>query len=119
MKILIVDDSKAMRSIVRRTIAAFGPTHAFDEASNGAEALSRLKDIAPDLIVADWNMPEMSGIALLKKLREQGSTVKLGFVTSEGTDEMKQEAAAAGAAFFLSKPFTNEDLQAALQPLLG
>ncbi len=119
MKILIVDDSKAMRSIVRRTIAAVGPEVAFEEATNGAEALAKIKESAPGLVVADWNMPEMTGIELLKQLRAGGSDVKLGFVTSEGTDEMKQEAASAGAAFFLSKPFSNEDLQAALQPLLG
>jgi two-component system chemotaxis response regulator CheY len=119
MRILIVDDSKAMRSIVRRTIAAVGPEIAFEEASNGAEALTKIQASAPGLVVADWNMPEMTGIELLKALRAGGSDVKLGFVTSEGTDSMKAEALQAGACFFLCKPFSNETLQDAVKPLLG
>jgi two-component system, chemotaxis family, chemotaxis protein CheY len=119
MRILIVDDSRAMRSIVRRSITQAGlGEHSFDEAANGSEALDRIREATPGLIIADWNMPQMSGIELLRSLRQQGSPIKLGFVTSEGTDEMKQQAIDAGAAFFLSKPFNDAMLRETLQPHL-
>ena len=120
MKILIVDDSKAMRMIVRRTLrqAGFGD-HAVSEANNGKEALDAVRQSVPDLILSDWNMPEMSGIELLDSLRAQGVSVKFGFVTTERTPEMRARAAESGAAFLIVKPFTPEDFKEALTPLVG
>lgn len=115
MKILIVDDSKAMRMIVMRTLrqAGYGD-HTLIEASNGVEALDIVSKQSPDLILSDWNMPEMNGLELLKSLRAAGNQVKLGFVTSEGTAEVRDTAVAAGALFFVTKPFTPESFKAAL-----
>lgn len=120
MKILIVDDSKAMRMIVRRTLqqAGLDQGHVVSEATNGAEALTAIRAARPDLVLSDWNMPEMSGIELLTALRAEGVGVKFGFVTSEGTERMRAEADAAGALFLISKPFTADDFRAALQPVL-
>jgi two-component system, chemotaxis family, chemotaxis protein CheY len=120
MNILIVDDSKAMRMIVRRTLrqAGFGD-HTVHEANNGKEALDMVKANAPDLILSDWNMPECTGIELLDRLRAQGIMVKFGFVTTERTPEMRLRAAEAGASFLIVKPFTPEDFKEALSPLLG
>jgi two-component system chemotaxis response regulator CheY len=120
MKILIVDDSKAMRMIVRRTLrqAGFGD-HAVTEANNGKEALDTVRQSQPDLILSDWNMPEMSGIELLDSLRAEGIGVKFGFVTTERTPEMRMRASDAGAAFLIVKPFTPEDFKEALTPLIG
>jgi two-component system chemotaxis response regulator CheY len=120
MKILIVDDSKAMRMIVRRTLrqAGYGDVECL-EASDGSDALRQVGETAPDLIMSDWNMPEMTGIDLLKALNDQGVRVKFGFVTSESTGEMKASALDSGASFFITKPFTAEAFQTALQPLLG
>jgi two-component system chemotaxis response regulator CheY len=120
MKILIVDDSKAMRMIVRRTLrqAGFGD-HAVTEANNGKEALDAVRQSVPDLILSDWNMPEMSGIELLDSLRAQGVPVKFGFVTTERTPEMRARATESGAAFLIVKPFTPEDFKEALTPLVG
>jgi two-component system, chemotaxis family, chemotaxis protein CheY len=116
MKILIVDDSNTMRRIVRRTLAAAGfDGHEIIEAENGAIALEKVVASPPDLILADWNMPQMTGIQLLQALRGQGIGVPFGFVTSEGTDVMREEAKAASAAFFLTKPFTAEDMAGALK----
>ncbi|MBK6940102.1 MAG: response regulator [Planctomycetes bacterium] len=119
MKILVVDDSKAMRMIVMRTLrqAGFGE-HTIEEAGNGVEALKNIEGTPADLILCDWNMPEMNGIDLLKKLREAGNGVKFGFVTSEGNPEMRQIATDAGAAFLITKPFTVDAFQSALQPVL-
>lgn len=119
-KILIVDDSKAMRLIVRRALrqAGFG-TYEVEEASNGVEALAAIEAAAPFLVLSDWNMPEMTGMELLTKLRENGSAVRFGFVTTEGTPDMRARACAAGALFLIAKPFTPESFQQQLQPLLG
>lgn len=120
MKILIVDDSKVMRAIVKRTLrqAGFGG-HETQEASNGAEGLAAVADFKPDLVLCDWNMPEMNGIEFLKQLRGGGDETAFGFVTSEGTPEMKAEAMGAGAKFLIVKPFTAEDFEQQLGPLLS
>ena len=98
MKILIVDDSKTMRMIVARTLkrAGFGD-HTIVQAGNGKEALTVVEDSQPDVILSDWNMPEMNGIEFLRALRATGNEVHFGFVTSESTDEMREQATAAGA----------------------
>jgi two-component system chemotaxis response regulator CheY len=119
-RILVVDDSKAMRLIVRRTLrqAGFGD-YEVDEATNGLEAISAVEKARPDLILSDWNMPEMNGYELLKALRAKKNDVRLGFVTTESTPEMQALANEAGALFLIAKPFTAEQFQAALKPFLG
>ncbi len=120
MKILLVDDSKAMRLIVRRTLrqAGFGD-HAITEVSNGKEALDAVRADHPDLILSDWNMPEMNGIEFLDALNAEGISVKFGFVTTERTPEMRARAEGAGASFLIVKPFTPEDFKVALASILG
>lgn len=119
MKILIVDDSKAMRMIVMRTLRQLGlGNHTLLEASSGGEALKMVKSEGPALVLADWHMPEMSGLDLLKALRAENLPVKLGFVTSECSAEMQALAKQEGALFFVSKPFTPEGMQAAVGPYL-
>jgi two-component system, chemotaxis family, chemotaxis protein CheY len=117
-KLLIVDDSKAMRMIVRRSLrqANLGE-HTIDEATNGEEALQKLRTGPFDLVLADWNMPQMNGIDLLKTVRAEGMSVHFGFVTSEGTDDIRQLALDSGAQFLIVKPFTPEALHDALAPL--
>jgi two-component system chemotaxis response regulator CheY len=118
MQILIVDDSKAMRSIVTRAVKAAGfEAASFAEATNGAEALAAIRAATPDLVVADWNMPEMTGIELLRALRAEGNGVKVGFVTSEADPGMKATAMESGAFFFVTKPFTPEAMKEALRPV--
>lgn len=120
MKILIVDDSKAMRMIVTRTLrqAGFGD-HDFVEAGDGAEGLAAVAAEAPDLVLSDWNMPEVSGIEFLQRLRAEGSEVRFGFVTSESTDAMRELAAASGALFLIAKPFTSDTFADALGSVLA
>lgn len=120
MKVLIVDDSKAMRMIVKRTLRQAGFDQCeTEEATNGKEALTLIENSIPDLVLSDWNMPEMNGIQLLEQLKSSGKDVKLGFVTSEGTPEMRQKAEEAGALFLIAKPFTAETFQNALQGVLS
>ena len=120
MKILIVDDSRVMRQIVTRTLRQAGYAgHDLVEAGNGREGLEAVTKHAPDLVLSDWNMPEMNGIDLLTVLRAGGHTVPFGFVTSEGSPEMVTRAEAAGALFVITKPFTPESFQEKLDPVLG
>ena len=120
MNILVVDDSKAMRMIVRRTLrqAGYG-SHPVIEACDGDEALDLIRAAPPDLVLSDWNMPNMSGIELLEHIQAEALEVKFGFVTSEGTAEMRSRAASAGALFLIAKPFTPGTFKEALDPLLG
>ena len=119
MKILIADDSRVMRQIVIRTLRQAGHGgHDIVEAENGKDALDKVVTEAPDLVLSDWNMPEMNGIDCLQALRASGSQVPFGFVTSEGSDDMRQRATAAGAAFLIAKPFTPEAFDDALRSVL-
>jgi two-component system, chemotaxis family, chemotaxis protein CheY len=120
MRILIVDDSRVMRSIVTRTLrqAGYGD-HDVTEAANGLQALDAVQKAAPDLVLCDWNMPEMDGLELLTSLRRAGNAVPFGFVTTEGTEEMRQRAAAAGASFLIAKPFTADTFREYLEPVLA
>lgn len=117
MKILVVDDSSVMRKLVTRSIrqAGFGEADVV-EAEDGAMALDVARAEMPDVILADWNMPNMTGIEMLRALREEGDRVRVGFVTSESTGEIRAEASDAGASFFLTKPLDSELLAAALDP---
>ena len=105
MKILIIDDSAVMRNMIKRVVGASGFTADFAEASNGQEGLSAADDSC-DLILCDWNMPEMNGIEFLRKYREGGGTVPVLMVTTETHATKVQEATNAGANGFIAKPFT-------------
>ncbi len=119
MKILIVDDSRAMRMIVRRTLRQAGyEDHVVVEAASGMEALDSVRGAGLDLVLCDWNMPEMSGLDVLETLKREGIPVKFGFVTSESSAEMRARAMQAGADFMVSKPFTPEALKSVLDPIL-
>ena len=120
MKALVVDDSRVMRQIVIRTLRQAG----YDwvevvQAENGKEGFDAVRKENPDIVLSDWNMPEATGIEMLQNLRGSGIDVPFGFVTSEGSEEMREKAAAAGALFLIAKPFTPEAFAAALAPVLG
>ena len=120
MKILVVDDSKAMRMIVVRTLRQAGFTgHTSAEACNGVEAMAALTTEGYDVVLSDWNMPEMSGIELLAAIKAAGLGPRFGFVTSEGTGPMRQQAADLGADFLIAKPFTVEAFEQALRGILA
>ncbi len=119
MKIMIVDDSKAMRQIIRRSLRQAGfENHDYTEAANGIEALAAIEADSPDLVLSDWNMPDMSGIELLGALMAAGKNVRFGFITSESSASMRSTAADAGALFLLAKPFTPDTLRETLAPFI-
>ena len=120
MHILVLDDSKAMRMIVKRTLrqAGFGD-YTVEEVGNGKEAFDKIQAAKPDLVLSDWNMPEMTGIELLETLNAAEVKVTLGFVTTEGTPEMRSRAIDAGAALLITKPFTADNFKDTHAALLG
>ncbi len=119
MKVLIADDSRVMRQIVLRTLRQAGlGHHDFVEAEDGVDALAKVAAERPDMVLSDWNMPNMTGIELLRELRAGGNAVPFGFVTSEGSPEMRDLAQKAGAMFVIAKPFTPDTFQDALGAVL-
>lgn len=117
MKILVVDDSRAMRMIIIRSFRHLPDcNHEFVEAANGVEALERLGEHDDvELVVSDWNMPAMTGIELLDAVRAAGNPVRFGFITSEIRAAYREEAIGSGAAFVLTKPFTVDQLAEVLE----
>jgi two-component system chemotaxis response regulator CheY len=115
MKILIVDDSAAMRMIVKKTLRLAGfEGHDISDADDGAKALAVIKTAKPDLVLSDWNMPNMTGLQLLEALGSENVKVTFGFITTEATPDMRAKALAAGAKFLISKPFTPESFKESL-----
>jgi two-component system chemotaxis response regulator CheY len=88
------------------------------EAASGCEALEIVRSGDVDVILSDWNMPEMSGFGLLTALRADGHSLPFGFVTSECPPEMRARAIDAGARFMLGKPFSADALRDALGKVL-
>lgn len=118
MKILVVNDSTGMRNLVKRAVrSSNSQQHQFDEATNGADALKLILSAPPDLVICDWYMPEMSGLALLRAVRGNGSHVKFGVITADDSNEVSRTAHEAGADFVIHKPFTPEKFSAALKAL--
>ena len=109
MKVLIVDDFATMRRIVRNVLRQIGFTNMV-EADNGKAALKILKKENIDLILCDWNMPEMPGIDLLKTLRSENELKSIPFVmvTAEAQKDNIIEAVKAGVNSYIVKPFTAE-----------
>ena len=115
MKILVVDDSRAMRSLIRRTLRGIRSGAAdITEAENGREALDAIRASPPDLVLANFNMPELSGIELLERLHADGVDVSFGFITSDDSTSNVERARRAGARFVIAKPFTRQDLRRAV-----
>jgi two-component system, chemotaxis family, chemotaxis protein CheY len=120
MKFLIVDDSRAARMLVLKTLREAGFSgHPMREAANGEDALTLLKSEAFDVVLCDWNMPRMTGLDLLLAIRQESIEVRFGFVTAETSAAIRAQAEAAGAIFFLTKPFTVWAFAEALTPLLA
>ncbi|MBI4642369.1 MAG: response regulator [Deltaproteobacteria bacterium] len=116
MKVLVADDFATMRKIVRNILKQIG----FDdivEAEDGQAALQILRSENIGLVVTDWNMPNMSGLELLQKIRTDPKTANLPvlMVTAEGLKENVVAAVKAGVNNYVVKPFTAEVLQEKLE----
>lgn len=108
LKFLVVDDFSTMRRIVRNLLKELGFTNV-DEAEDGAVALQKLKNMGNfQFVVSDWNMPNMTGIELLKAIRADEALKHLPvlMITAEAKKENIVEAAQSGASGYIVKPFT-------------
>ena len=116
-KALVVDDSRAVRMILAKTLKELG--YEVREAANGREALEVIEaeKTAVTLVLADWNMPEINGLDLLKRLRQNPELSRLVVIMATTETELDQMAAAleAGANEYVMKPFTKEILVEKLQ----
>jgi len=121
MKILTVDDSRMIRKLISRAAAVLG--HDILEADNGKVALEVLEQSEDpvDLILLDWNMPEMDGFTTLQKLKDDDryKAIPVMMVTTEAERESVVRAIQAGAKNYLCKPFTQEDLTVKIMECLG
>ena len=118
-RVLVVDDSRAMRQIIIRTLRQAGwRNFQADQAHDGAQALAMATERRPDLVLADWHMPKRDGLELLRGLRMHGLEMPFCFVTSETSPRMRESALAAGALGLITKPFSPEVFREVLADLL-
>ena len=111
--VLVVDDSRIMRNIVKNTFSAMGIPCDFVEAGNGKEALVQLESRDIHLVLLDWNMPELSGLDFLKKVRAMGKYADLPIimVTSEAARYNVIEALKNGATDYIIKPVNEKSFR--------
>ena len=109
MKVMLVDDSKTMRTIQRNILMQLGFKE-IEEACDGLDALSKVGPFAPELLLVDWNMPNMDGITFVKTYRAQGGRSPILMVTTEAEKTRVVEAIRAGVNNYVVKPFTPDSL---------
>ena len=117
-RFLVVDDFSTMRRIVRNLLKELGFVNV-QEAEDGVDALKKLRSDTFDFVVSDWNMPNMTGIELLKEIRADAKLKSLPvlMVTAEAKRENIIEAAQAGASGYVVKPFTVATLDEKLKKI--
>lgn len=122
MKILVVDDSSTMRRIIGNVIMQLGfNKEDYDEAEDGVKAWKMLNEGQYDIILTDWNMPNMNGLELVKKIRADGSHIKtpIIMITTEGGRGEVIAALRAGVNNYIVKPFPAETLKEKLDTVLN
>ena len=118
MNAIVIDDSRAMRGILKRTLVDMG--FAVREANDGKDGLARLgEEGRPDLVLVDWNMPVMNGFEFITAVRKDATYEGMPIVMVTTEVEMHQMKAAldAGATDYLMKPFTSESLRQKIEML--
>ncbi len=119
MKILIVDDFATMRKVIKNLLRQTGYQNV-TEAEDGVVALKELKSQKIDFIISDWNMPNMTGIELLRAVRADSELSSLPFlmVTAEALQQNVVEAVKAGVSNYIVKPFTAEVLSEKIEQII-
>lgn len=110
--VLVVDDAAFIRDLVKKGLRSHFPGVQIEEAINGRKAQQILARVPIDLVLCDWEMPEMSGLELLTWVRSEQKTAKVPFVmvTSRGDKENVVQAIQAGVSDYIGKPFSNDQL---------
>jgi two-component system chemotaxis response regulator CheY len=118
VKILIVDDSSTMRRIIINTLSRIGYTDVV-EGENGKSGLEKLGQGGVEMIITDWNMPEMDGLEFVKTVRGSNPSIPILMVTTNAAKEDIVEALQAGVNNYVVKPFTPDTLKEKIESLLG
>jgi two-component system chemotaxis response regulator CheY len=120
LKVLVVDDQNSVRQMTRMSLEQIGIVH-IREAENGVSAIQTASQQPLDLIISDFNMPEMDGLGLLRAVRGHPVLRKLPFilVTGRGDRELVVKAAQAGVNNYVVKPFTPEILRSKIEQVMG
>ncbi len=120
LKVLIVDDQTSMRQVARHSLEQIGVKHTF-EAVDGKDGLQKALTQPIDLIISDYNMPNMDGMHLLRAVRAHQAVRKLPFIllTGRGDRELVVKAAQAGVNNYLVKPFTPAILREKIEAVVG
>jgi two-component system chemotaxis response regulator CheY len=105
MNVLLVDDSRALRTLQRSVVAQFGPHH-YEEASDARSALRVLEESTPDLMILDGDIPGVDALKLVKACRAKSDAVRILIMTREIDGSLADQALAAGASAIVQKPFT-------------
>ncbi len=114
LRVMLIDDSKTMRNIQKTMLTQMG-FESMEEAHDGQDALSKLGAFRPDLVLCDWNMPNMDGLEFVKAARGRGFTAPIIMVTTESEKTKVVTAIRAGVNNYVVKPFTQEVLAARIE----
>jgi two-component system chemotaxis response regulator CheY len=116
LDVLLIDDSSVMRKVLTRALRQGGlEIGEIHEAGDGMQGLASLEQVGSvDIVLCDWNMPNMNGLEFVTQARAKGYEMPIIMVTTESGDERVQQARDAGANGFIHKPFTPDRLAAAL-----
>ena len=120
MPVLIVDDYKTMLRIIRNLLRQLGFTN-IEDATDGSQALQKLRQASFDLIISDWNMEPMTGLQLLREVRADAKLKHIPFimVTAESKSENVIAAKEAGVSNYIVKPFNAETLKGKMVSVIG
>jgi two-component system chemotaxis response regulator CheY len=120
LKVLVVDDQNSVRQMTRLTLGQLG-INFVHEAENGVKAMETASLQPLDLVISDYNMPEMDGLGLLRAIRGHPTARKLPFIllTGRGDRELVMKAAQAGVNNYLVKPFTPAILREKIEQVMG
>ncbi|MBL9119904.1 MAG: response regulator [Phycisphaerae bacterium] len=118
LRVMLIDDSKTMRNIQRTMLTQMG-FETLEEAQDGQDALSKLGAFRPELILCDWNMPNLDGLEFVKQARSRGCTAPIIMVTTESEKTKVVTAIRAGVNNYVVKPFTQEVLAARITETLS
>ena len=118
MRIMLVDDSKTMRNIQKSVLAQLGHTQV-EEACDGVDALSKVAAFQPELLLVDWNMPNMDGLTFVKTYRQSNKTTPIIMCTTESEKGRVIEAIKAGVNNYVIKPFTPDLLSQRINETLA
>ena len=118
MKILVVDDSSTMRRIIINTLSRIGYSDVV-EGENGKQGLDKLNQGGVEMIITDWNMPEMDGLEFVQHVRGNNPSIPILMVTTNAAKEDIVQALQSGVNNYVVKPFTPETLKEKIESLLG